>query len=46
MVNCKAVKEIKLLKIGSSEVLQILYTEKNKKERKYWQKPNYSLNAL
>lgn len=31
MVNCKAVKEIKLLRIGSSAVLEILYTEKEKK---------------
>lgn len=30
MVNCKAVKKIKPFKIGSSEVLEILYTEKRK----------------
>lgn len=29
-VNCKAVKEIKPFKIGSSEVLKILYTAKKK----------------
>lgn len=29
MVNWKAVKEIKPFKIGSSEVLEILYTAKN-----------------
>lgn len=30
MVNWKAVKEIKPFKIGSSEVLEILYTAKKK----------------
>lgn len=29
MVNWKAIKEIKPFKIGSSEVLEILYIEKN-----------------
>ena len=31
MVNCKAVKEIKPFKIGSSEVLETLYAAKKKK---------------
>lgn len=33
MVNCKAVKEIKLLRIGSSEELEIWYTAKKKKKQ-------------
>ena len=44
MVNCKAVKEIKPFKIGSSEVLETLYAAKKKK--KYRHKPNYRLDAF
>lgn len=42
MVTWTAVKEIKPFKIGSSEVLEILYTEKKKQ---YMHKPNI-LDAL
>lgn len=45
MVNWKAVKEIKPFKIGSSEVLETLYTAK-KKKKQYMHKPNYRLDAL
>lgn len=43
MVNCNAVKEIKPFKIGSSEVLEILYTAQKKK---YRDKPNYRVDVL
>lgn len=42
MVNWKAVKEIKPFKIGSSQVLETLYTAK----KQYMHKPNYRLDAL
>lgn len=45
MVNCKAVKEIKSYKIGSSEMLEILYTDIQPK-KKYRSKPNYRLDSL
>ena len=42
-MNCKTVKEIKRFRIGSSEVLQILYTAPKKK---YRDKPNYRVDVL